>query len=65
MLELARTGARWLKDYEGWGAGVGAAVIEQGHEPREFLRHLDQSDGGGATRDVRIYLLSIYVFCFT
>lgn len=63
MLELARTGAGWLKDYEGWGAGTGAVVIEQGQEPREFLRHLDPSGGGGVARDVSFLFFFRVLFC--
>lgn len=61
MLELVRTGARWLKDYEGWGAGAAVAVIEQGQEPREFLRHLEQS-GGGAAREVIFFSFFFLLF---
>ena len=43
MLELAKQGARWLRDYEGWGAGTGAPVVEDGQEPPELLRHLEQA----------------------
>eukprot|EP00903_Cladosiphon_okamuranus_P006522 g6373.t1 len=44
MLELAKKGARWLRDYEGWGAGTGAPMVEDGQEPPEVLRHLEQTD---------------------
>lgn len=52
MLELAKEGARWLCEYEGWGDGVDAPVIEQGQEPQEMLRYLGAYMGGDA-REVR------------
>lgn len=42
MLELAKQGARWLRDYEGWGVGPSATIVEEGQEPPEMLRHLDR-----------------------
>lgn len=41
MLELAKQGARWLRDYEGWGVGPSATVVEEEQEPPEMLRHLE------------------------
>lgn len=41
MLELARQGAVWLREYEGWGEGASAPVVEEGQEPPEMLRHLE------------------------
>lgn len=52
MLELARKGAGWLHEYEGWGAGTSAWMVEEGREPAEMLRHLEPS-GGGDVREVR------------
>lgn len=45
MFEVARDGARWLREYEGWGAGTGVAVVEEGQEPPELLRHLELTEG--------------------
>ncbi|CAM9719945.1 unnamed protein product, partial [Ectocarpus sp. 4 AP-2014] len=53
MLELAKEGARWLRDYEGWGVGSSAPVVEEGQEPHEVLRHLDQA--GGEAREPPVY----------
>lgn len=52
MLELAKEGARWLRDYEGWGVGSSALVVEEGQEPFEVLRHLDHT--GGDAREVSL-----------
>lgn len=51
MLELTKQGARWLRDYEGWGVGTGAPVVEDGQEPPEVLRHLEQA--GSDAREVQ------------
>lgn len=40
MLELAKKGARWLREYEGWGSGANAPIVQEGKEPPEMLRHL-------------------------
>lgn len=42
MLELARRGAGWLCEYEGWGVGTNTLVVDEGHEPPELLRHLNR-----------------------
>lgn len=55
MLELAKEGARWLRDYEGWGVGSSAPVVEEGQEPLEMLRHLNHT--GGDAREVRLVAL--------
>lgn len=52
MLELAKKGARWLREYEGWWAGVNAPVIQEGKESPEMLRHLLHAKGTGA-REVK------------
>lgn len=54
MLELAKQGARWLRDYEGWGVGTCAPVVEEGQEPPEMLRHLEHA-GSDAREVCRIY----------
>eukprot|EP00904_Undaria_pinnatifida_P010607 jgi/Undpi1/6677/HiC_scaffold_20.g09156.m1 len=46
MLELAKQGAVWLREYEGWGAGANAPVVEEGQEPPELLRHLKHQVSG-------------------
>jgi len=53
MLELAKQGAGWLHDFEGWGVGKGATVVEDGKEPPEVLRHLEHA-GGSKAREVRV-----------
>lgn len=55
MLELAKKGAVWLRDYEGWGAGTNAPVVEEGEEPPEMLRHLEHA--GGDAREVGFRLV--------
>lgn len=55
MLELARQGAVWLREYEGWGAGASAPVIEEGQEPPEMLRHLEHQVSDA--REVGLYFL--------
>lgn len=44
MLELAKQGARWLRDYEGWGSRTNALVVEEGSEPPELIRYLEQGE---------------------
>lgn len=51
MLELARQGAGWLHDYEGWGVGSSAPVVEEGQEMPQVLRHLHST--GDDPREVR------------
>lgn len=50
MLELAKQGAGWLRDYEGWGVGSSAPVVEEGHETPQVLRHLQST--GDSPREV-------------
>lgn len=56
MLELAKQGAVWLREYEGWGAGANAPVVEEGQEPPELLRHLKHQVSGA--REVGFVLLA-------
>lgn len=57
MLELARQGAVWLREYEGWGAGASAPVVEEGQEPREMLRHLEHQISDAREVGVFFWLL--------
>lgn len=61
MLELAKKGARWLREYEGWGSGANAPVVQEGKELPEMLRHLLHPKGND-TRDVSDGRPSMY-FC--
>lgn len=62
MLELARTGARWLRDYEGWGAGTNTVVVDEGREPLELLRHLEVP--GDGEREVSLVRGNVLRYCY-
>ncbi|CAM9914628.1 unnamed protein product [Scytosiphon promiscuus] len=53
MLELAKEGAGWLHDYEGWGVGSSAPVVEEGQETPQVLRHLQST--GDNPREPPVY----------